>query len=116
MKRGGSAVADSSTGAEQQEGERILQAAGQEQQHRQLGDVEGEQPGGAVGLEPLRHVEAQPQRHVEPGRQRDHREAGADRQLEIEPVIDDQHRGGLADDREPAQPHQRVETHVAARQ
>ena len=56
--RGGSAVADSSTGAEEQERERVLQAAGEEQQHRELGDVEGEQPGGAVGLEPLRQAEA----------------------------------------------------------
>ena len=115
VKRGGSAVADNSTGAEEQEGERVLQAAGEEQQHRQFGDIEGQQPGGAVGLEPLRHVEAQPQRHIEPGRQRDHRQAGPDRQLEIEPGIDHQHRGGLPDDGEPAQPHQRVEAHIAAR-
>ena len=60
-------------------------------------------------------LEAQPQRDVEPGRQRDHREAGPDRQRKFEPVIDHQHRGGLADDGEPAQPHQRVEAHVAAR-
>ena len=41
--------------------------------------------------------------------------AGINRQLEIEPVIDNQHCGGLADDGEPAQPHQRVEAHIAAR-
>ena len=100
---------------QEQEGERILQSAGQEQQHRQFGDVEGEQPGGAVGLQPLRHVETQAQRHVEPGRQRDHREAGPDRQRKIEPEIDHQHGGGLADDGEPTQPYQRVEAHIAAR-
>ena len=55
------------------------------------------------------------QRDIEPGRQRDHGEAGPDRQLEVEPEIDHQHGGGLADDGEPAQPHQRVEPHVAAR-
>ncbi len=60
VKRGGSAVADNSTGAEEQEGERVLQAAGQEQQHREFGDVEGEQPGGAVRLEPLRQMESAP--------------------------------------------------------
>ena len=45
---------------------------------------------------------------------RDHRKAGPERQLEIEPVMHHQHGRGLADDREPAQPHQRVEPHVAA--
>ena len=100
---------------QEQKGERVLQAAGQEQEHREFGDVEGEQPGGAVGLQPLRHVEAQAQRDIEPGRQRDHREAGPDRQREIEPVIDRQHRGALPDNGEPAQPHEGVEAHIAAR-
>ena len=98
---------------QEQEGERVLQSAGQEQQHRKLGDVEGEQPGRALRLEPLRQAEAHAQRDVEPGRQRDHREAGPDRQREIEAVVDHQHGRGLADDREPAQPQQRVEAHVA---
>ena len=60
-------------------------------------------------------AKAHPQRDVEPGRERDHRQAGPDRQLEIEPEIDHQDGGGLADHREPAQPHQRVEAHVAPR-
>ena len=50
---------------------------------------------------------------IEPGGERDDRQAGPDRQLEVEPDIDHQHRGGLADHREPAQPHQRVEAHAA---
>ena len=58
-------------------------------------------------------AEAHAQRDIEPGRQRDHREAGPDRQLEVEPEIHHQHGGGLADHREPAQPHQRIETHAA---
>ena len=37
------------------------------------------------------------------------------RQVEIESIINHQHGGGLTDDREPAQPHQRVEAHIAAR-
>jgi hypothetical protein len=112
VERGGSAVADSS--AEEQEGEGILQPAGQVQQNSEFGDVEGQQPGGAVGLQPLRHVKAQAQRHVEPGRQRDDGEAGPDRQREIEPVIDHQHGGRLADNGEPAQPDEGVEPHIAA--
>ena len=35
--------------------------------------------------------------------------------VEVEPEIDHQHGDGLADDREPAQPHQRVEAHAAPR-
>ncbi len=44
--------------AKKQEGERILQPAGEEQQHRELRDIEGEQPGRAVGLQPLRQAKA----------------------------------------------------------
>ena len=40
---------------EKQERERIFQAAGEEQEHRELGDIEGKQPRRPVGLEPLRH-------------------------------------------------------------
>ena len=57
--RGGSAVADDQHRSEKQERERVLQAAGEEQQDRQLGDVEGQQPGRPVGLEPLRHAESE---------------------------------------------------------
>ena len=111
--RGGSAVAEISTGPRNRNANGFSQPAGEEQQHRELGDVEGEQPCGALGLEPLRQAEAQAQRDIEPRRERDHREAGPDRQREVEPVMDHQHRGRLPDDREPAQPHQRVEPHVA---
>ena len=99
--------------SEKQERERVLQPAGKEQQHRKLGDVEGKKPRRPAGFEPLRHREADAQRDIEPGRQRDHREAGPDRQLVVEPEIHHQHGGGLADHREPAQPHQRIETHAA---
>ena len=58
-------------------------------------------------------AEAQPQRHIEPGAS-----AITARQAQIgssivEPDIDHEDGGGLADHREPAQPHQRVEAHVA---
>jgi len=69
----------------------------------------------SVRLESLRQMETQPQCHIEPGRQRDRGKAGIDRQLEVEPVIDSQHRGGLPDDGKPAQPNERIEAHVAAR-
>ena len=100
---------------QEKERERIFQPAGEEHQDRELRDIEGQQPGGAVGLDAARVPEADAQRDIEPGRQRDDGEAGPDRQIEFEAEIDHQHRGGLADHRQPAQPHQRVEAHVAAR-
>ena len=100
-------------GRQEQKREWIFQPAGQEQKHRKLGDVESEQPRRALGLEPLGQAEPHPQRDVQPGRQRDHREAGPDRQREFDRVIDHQHGDGLPDDGKPAQPQQRVETHVS---
>src|SRR5262245_2977067 len=99
--------------SEKKQRERVLQAAGEEQQHGEFGNVEGEQPRRPVGFEPLRHRETNAQRHIEPGGERDHREAGPDRQLVIEPEIDDQHGGGLPDHRQPAQPNQRIEAYAA---
>ena len=101
--------------SEEQERERVLQPAGEEQQHCQLGDIERQKPGRAIGREPLRHVEAQPQRYIEPGRKDDRGKAGIDRQLEIEPVVNHEYRGRLTDDGEPAQADQGVETHVPQR-
>ncbi len=100
---------------EKKKRERVLQAAGEEQQHRELRDVEGEQPGRAVGLEPLVAAEAQPQCDIEPGIKADDRQARPQRQFEIESVIHHQDGGGLTEDREPAQAHQRIETHIAQR-
>src|SRR5262249_45252029 len=99
--------------SEKKQRERVLQAAGEEQQHRELGNVEGEEPCRAVGFEPLRHRETNAQRHIEPGGERDHRQAGPDRQLVVEPEIDHQHGGGLPDHRQPAQPNQRIEAYAA---
>src|SRR6516165_1589993 len=97
---------------EKKQCERVLQPAGEEQQHRELGGVEGKQPRRPVGFEPLRHRETNAQRNIEPGRERDHRQAGPDRQFVIKPEIDHQHGGGLPDHREPAQPNQRIETYA----
>ena len=98
---------------EQQEGKRIFQAAGEIEQRRELGDVEAEQPRGAVGLEPLRLRIDHAQRHVEQRRQRDHGEAGPDRHIEFEAEMHHQDGRELAEDGEPTQPHQRLQPHVA---
>ena len=72
-----------------------------------------QQPRGAVGLEPLGLRKADPQRDVEQRRQRDHRKAGPDRNIEFEAEMHDEDGRDLAENGEPAQPHQRVEPHVA---
>ncbi len=100
--------------SEKKQRERVLQAAREEEQHGELGSVEGEEPRRPVGFEPLRHRETNAQRDIEPGGERDHRKAGPDRQFVIEPEINDQHGGGLPDHRQPAQPNQRIETYAAS--
>ncbi len=98
---------------QQQESERIFQAAGEIKQCREFGDVEGQEPCRPVGLEPLRLVKADAQRHVEQHRERDDGEAGPDRNLEFEAEMHDQDRGELAENREPSQPDQGIQPHVA---
>ena len=51
-------------------------------------------------------------RDVEKRRQRDHRKAGPDRNIEFKAEMHDQNGRGLTEDGKPAQPHQRVEPHV----
>ena len=115
MKRGGNAVADSSTGARNRKANGFCSPPVRNNSTASSAMSKASSQAARSGSSRCVHVEAQAQRDVEPGRQRDHRQAGPDRQVEIEPEIDHQHRGGLADDGEPAQPHQRVEAHVAAR-
>ena len=100
--------------AEQQERERVLQAAGEIEQCRQLGDIEAQQPGGAVGFEPLRLGKAKPQRHVEQHRDRDDGEAGPDRNHHVvEAEMHHQQRRELAEDGEPSQADKRIQPHIA---
>ena len=100
--------------AEQQKRERILQSAGEVKQRRELGDVEAEQIGGPLGLEPLRVPESRTRSAIlSDGRKRDHAEAGPERNIEFEPEMHHQHGRELAENGEPAQPHQRIEPHIA---
>ncbi len=113
VMRGGSAVAEISTGPKQQERERIFQAAGEIEQRREFGDVEAEQPCGAVRLEPLRLMKAHAQRHIEQRRERDDGEARPDRHLEFEAEMHHQNGRELADHGKPAQPDQSIQPHVS---
>ena len=81
IMRGGSEVAESSTGPSNRNENGFCRPPVRNSSTADLGDVEGEQPGGAVGRQPLGRAEAHAQRHVEPGGERDHREAGIERQL-----------------------------------
>jgi hypothetical protein len=107
--RGGSAVAEISISPAKQERKRVLQAAGEEQEHRELGDVEASSQAARSGSS----------RCIAGKRMRSaifsQASAITARQVRSaarnEPVIDHEHGGGLADRR--AQPHQRIETHAA---
>src|SRR5262249_30874654 len=57
--------------------------------------------------------EAEPQEHIDRAVGGDDGKAGPERDLEIEAVMDHQHRRRLAEHGEPAQAHQRVEPHAA---
>ena len=65
--------------------------------------------------DPARVAEPETQSDIQPGRQRDDAEAGPDRQIELETEINREHGSGLADDGQPAQPHQCIEPHGTAR-
>ena len=97
---------------QQQEGKRILQAAGKVEKRREFGDVEAEQIRGPLRLEPPGLRKTDLQRDVEERRQPDHRQAGQDRNVKLEAEMHDQDGHGLAEDGKPAQPYQRVEPYV----
>ena len=115
VSRIGSAVAEIRTGAEEQERERILQAAGEEQQCGQFDDVERQQRRRIDRLQPLHRVEGDLQREIEQRRQADDGDAGNDGDVEFQPLRHDEDRGELAERRQPAQPQDRIETDIAAR-
>ena len=98
---------------DEQEGEGILQAAGQIEQRAELEDVVAEHQEGVVALQALARRIAEAERDVEPCRQRDHRKAGADRQIDAHDPIDDDHGRALAEHREPAQPHDGLQPQAA---
>ena len=98
---------------EQKKSERIFQPAGEVQQRGKFGDVEGQEPGGAVGLKPLGLAEAHPQRHVQQRRQGNNRKARPNRNFEFQAEMHHQNRCQLAADREPAQPDQCVQPDIA---
>src|SRR5215467_1663151 len=99
---------------EKQKRKGILQPAGQEQEDREHGDVERQQPCGAVGLEPLGDAKTHAQHHIEPGGESNHRKAGPDWDVEFQTVLNDQNSRNLPDHGKPAQAQKRVQPHAAA--
>jgi hypothetical protein len=106
VRRGGNAAAEISTGP-------VLQSAGKEEQDRQLGRIESQQPPRTVRLETLPQRKPGTHGDVEPCRERNHRETSPHRQLEVEPPIDHQHGRCLSDYGEPAQADKGVKAHAA---
>ncbi len=91
----------------------VLQTAREEQEYGKLDNIKTQQPRGLARLKALVPAKQQPQRHIHRGIDSNDREARPERNFQVEAVVHDEHRRGLAEDRKPAQPHQGVETHVA---
>ena len=93
----------------QQQRERIGQAAGEVEQAGELQRIEQQQRQRRIGLQAQRRRIAEGQEQVQPGRTGDQRETGTDRQRKPQPIGDGDDGDALADDRQPAQPDQRVQ-------
>ena len=102
-------------GGEEQERERVLQAAGEEQQCGKFDDVEREQRRRVDRFQPLHRVEGDLQCEIDQRRQADNGDAGNDGNVEFQPLRHDEDRSQLAEGCEPAQPQYRIQTDMAAR-
>ncbi len=116
---GGVALAQGGRGdhdrRDQQERERIGEAAGQAEQDRQLQEIEAELHHRLAPAGQPRSRPGQGHRQVRPGADEDHRQARHQGQVEAEPEVDEQHGGELGRQRHPAQHHQRAEPQPAPR-
>ena len=99
---------------EEQKRERILEPAGESHQHRELHDVVARAAArrGRARAAAVRNAMRSATLSQAESAITDRQAATAAR---TRAEVDDQHRDRLADHREPAQPHQRVQAHVAAR-
>jgi ABC-2 type transport system ATP-binding protein len=96
-----------------QRGKRILQSAGQEQQRRELEDVEGEIGGRLQVSKPPRPA-LERRYAVQQGRGGDRGQGRAERQREAELVMHCQNGGELPGDRDPTDEDQRAQRHPSA--
>ena len=85
----------------------------EDEQRAKLEDVVAEHQEGVVALEPLTCRVAQTQGYVEPRRKRNHREAGADRQIDAHDPVDEDDGEALAEHREPAQAYDGLQPQAA---
>ena len=100
---------------EEQEGERILQAAGEEQKGGKFDDVEREQGRRVDRFQPLHRVERDLQYEIGQRRKADNGDAGDHGNVKIQSLRHDEDRGELAERRQPAQPQYCIKTDMAAR-
>src|SRR5829696_8434155 len=98
---------------QEQHRERVLQAAGQVAQRRELEDVEAKQKRRRILAEPVARRIAQAQPEVQRRGGGDDGKAGPERQREAEAEMHAGDGGALPDDGKPAQPNQRIEPQPA---
>ncbi len=98
-----------------QEGERIVEAAGQVKQGGELHHVVGEQRRRHRRRQPVAGRKAQPHERVERRGKADDDEAMDNRQIEAEHQVNAKHGDQLADDADPAQPRQCLQAYAAGR-
>ena len=90
-------------GGEEQERERVLEAAREEQEEGELDDVEGQKGRGPRRLHPLSRGITQAQGNVDESGNHDRSERGGERKGKAEQKMDREHGHKLAGDRHPAQ-------------
>ena len=95
---------------QKQAGEGVGEAPGEIEQARELNDVIGQQRKGGPVAEPLAERKPQAQKYIQPGGGGNDEETQGDGQIKAQNEPGGQHRRRLARYRQPAQPHQRVET------
>ena len=113
MRRNGSDAAEIITGARNRIENGLIEAARQEQQRRELEDVEAEDGRRRSIVEPLTDGKAQPEPEIEQRRHADAKEAPDDRQVEAEADAGHQNGDRLAGHRQPSQTDQRVDAQPA---
>ena len=115
VSRIGRAVAEIRTGARNRNENGFCRPPVMNSKPGQFDDVERKQGCGIDRLQPLHRIEGGLYGQIDQRRQADDRKAGNDRQIEIQPLGNDEDGGELAEHRKPAQPQNGVQTDIAAR-
>ncbi|MGX1259102.1 hypothetical protein AB7M37_003598 [Sinorhizobium fredii] len=101
------------TGTQSSARKRIGEPAGDEEECRQLREIETEQGEGGRRSQAMRRREANGEKDIEQCQAGNQQRAGDERQGELQPQRGDDDGHGLAADRQPAQPHQCLQPQAA---